>query len=70
MQPKNHHSNLELPDPTDRQVILEVLLRRARRQLADDVYRGLFTQAQAQELLRATARGYTKRLGLPLRLTA
>ena len=70
MQPKYDHSNLNLPDPTDRQVILEVLLRRARRQLADDVYRGLFTQAQAQELLRATARGYTKRLGLPLRLTA
>jgi hypothetical protein len=66
---QNDHSNVNLADPTDRQVVLEILLRRARHQLADDVHRGLFTEAQAQGLLRATARRYTKRLGLPLRLT-
>jgi hypothetical protein len=70
MQQTNDHTNVNLPDPTDRQFILEVLLRRARRQLADDVHRGLFTQAQSQGLLRATERRYTKRLGLPLLLTA
>ncbi len=70
MQQKNDRTNVTQPDPTDRRVILEMLLRRARRQLADDVYRGLFTQAQAQELFRATARRYTERLGLAPLLTA
>jgi hypothetical protein len=71
MQQKTYDdTNVNLPDPTDREVILEVLLRRARRQLAYDVRRGLFTDAQAQELLRATERRYTKRLGLPGALAA
>jgi hypothetical protein len=48
----------------DPQVVLRALLRRARRQLLDDVNQGRLTAEQAQQLFDATARGYAKRLGL------
>ena len=58
------------PVPPDPRVVLDALLRRARVDLERDVQRGVLTRRQAEGLFRATVRRYTKRLGIPLPLTA
>jgi hypothetical protein len=67
---QSKRSSLEGVEPVEATVVLNVLLRRARRQLATDVRRGVLTDRQAHRLFQATVRRYTKRLGVPLPVSA